>query len=79
MVDKTRASAGRCRVSRPTQNLEVRKGEALQGGLPAECGNICKQRGTPENLWPKFILKGAPLRATSSARVIAPRIPLLSS
>ncbi len=24
------------------------------------------QRGTPENLWPKFILKGAPLRATSS-------------
>ena len=26
-----------------------------------------KQRGAQENLWPKFILKSAPLRATSSA------------
>ena len=24
------------------------------------------QRGVQENLWPKFIFKGAPLRATSS-------------
>lgn len=29
--------------------------------------NLEKQRGAQENLWPKFILKSAPLRATSSA------------
>ncbi len=33
------------------------------------CGVACgeKQWGAQENLWPKFILKSAPLRATSSA------------
>jgi len=28
-----------------------------------------KQWGAQENLWPKFILKSAPLRATSSGRL----------
>ena len=36
-------------------------GRAAWGKLRAE-----KQRGAQENLWPKFILKSAPLRATSS-------------
>ena len=46
------------------------KGESTWGrawSLHAETCN--KQRGTPENLWPKFILKGAPLRATSSVAI----------
>jgi hypothetical protein len=33
----------------------------------ARGGLKVKQRGAQENLWPKFILKSAPLRATSSA------------
>jgi hypothetical protein len=32
------------------------------------------QRGVQENLWPKFIFKGAPLRATSSALYISTRL-----
>jgi hypothetical protein len=35
-------------------------------GLHPNAETAIMQRGTPENLWPKFILKGAPLRATSS-------------
>jgi len=30
-------------------------------------------RGVQENLWPKFIFKGAPLRATSSVRICSTR------
>jgi hypothetical protein len=34
------------------------------------CGKLeVKQWGAQENLWPKFILKSAPLRATSSGRL----------
>jgi hypothetical protein len=35
-------------------------------------------RGAQENLWPKFILWSAPLRATSSAPHIAPPGPMLN-
>jgi len=34
-----------------------------------------KARGAQENLWPKFILKNAPLRATSSAGGSASAVP----
>ena len=34
-----------------------------------------KARGAQENLWPKFILKNAPLRATSSASSSASAMP----
>jgi hypothetical protein len=34
-----------------------------------------KARGAQENLWPKFILKNAPLRATSSAGDTASAMP----
>jgi hypothetical protein len=34
-----------------------------------------KARGAQENLWPKFILKNAPLRATSSVGVSASAVP----
>ena len=43
-------------------------GEGCVGLRPMRKRRIM-QRGTPENLWPKFILKGAPLRATSSAAI----------
>jgi hypothetical protein len=37
------------------------------GYIQVLCGNYeVKQWGAQENLWPKFILKSAPLRATSS-------------
>ncbi len=35
-------------------------------------------RGAQENLWPKFILWSAPLRATSSVPLIAPPVPMLN-
>jgi hypothetical protein len=35
-----------------------------------------KQWGAQENLWPKFIFKSAPLRATSSASGRASPVPL---
>ena len=37
-----------------------------------------KARGAQENLWPKFILRGAPLRATSSAVLVASAMPSLT-
>jgi hypothetical protein len=45
----------------PTMSL----GRAVVGQVKSEKGEM--QRGVQENLWPKFIFKGAPLRATSSA------------
>ncbi len=38
-------------------------------------GCLQKARGVQENLWPKFILKNAPLRATSSAGDRASAMP----
>lgn len=44
------------------------------------CGNLpIKQWGAQENLWPKFILKSAPLRATSSAADIASAVPIVNN
>jgi len=37
-----------------------------------------KARGAQENLWPKFILRGAPLRATSSSVLVASAMPSLT-
>ena len=39
---------------------------------------IEKQWGAQENLWPKFILKSAPLRATSSGCFTAPSVPIVN-
>ena len=39
-------------------------GEGCCRAGPNRCENA---RGVQENLWPKFIFEGAPLRATSSA------------
>jgi hypothetical protein len=40
-------------------------GRASVGQVKPSEGKM--QRGVQENLWPKFIFEGAPLRATSSA------------
>ena len=46
------------------------------GGIGEGC-LVKNARGAQENLWPKFILESAPLRATSSAEVIASPLPIL--
>ena len=53
------------------------------GGAAASLGESTSERialfkqGAPKkNLWPKFILESAPLRATSSVLSVAPCIPI---
>ena len=52
--------------------------ESCYGRPPGYCQNLKKQRGTLENLWPKFILQGRPVaRHFVWGYTVAAVIPLL--